>query len=175
MAAAPRLLPGLPPYGPSAVSFSSSGYGAHREGVVIEFESVDGHRWVGNFQRGGTTFDAVLTTFAIDRPVIVAGGRAYLLDATSRTVIAEFGDYVIWAVEWRDTIVLADELRFEALNRNGVVWRSERVSWDGMRDLSLDGSFVRGFAFSPIDNDYYRFVLDLETGSFTGGSYNGPK
>lgn len=52
MTAAARILPGLPAYGPAAEPFPSSGYGAYPEDVVVEFEDKDGHKWVGNFQRG---------------------------------------------------------------------------------------------------------------------------
>src|SRR5262245_30857116 len=47
-----RILLGLPGYGPRAVAFPASGYGAHREGLVVEFQDEHGAAWVGNFQPG---------------------------------------------------------------------------------------------------------------------------
>jgi hypothetical protein len=54
-----QALPGLPPYGPLPRQFSLDGRGTHREGFVVEFKHGT-EDWVGNFQRGGTGFDAAL-------------------------------------------------------------------------------------------------------------------
>ena len=42
------ILDGLPTSGPSAVPFSSTGQGEHREGLVVRF-SLPSETWVGNF------------------------------------------------------------------------------------------------------------------------------
>lgn len=174
MTANVRILPGLPAYGVPAEPFPSSGYGAHREGTVVEFEDKDGNKWIGNFQPGLNAYNAVFDTFGADRPIVIAGGSGYVVDVPSHKVIEEFGGAIDWALEWHGRLVLADGIGFVARNRDGVVWKSDRVSWDGMRDLSHDGGRVRGFAYSPLDDDYHSFDLDLETGNFSGGSYNGP-
>jgi hypothetical protein len=120
-----------------------------------------------------SSYDAVFTTFGADRPLIIAGGNAYLLDVASRREIEEFGGGIQWGLELEDRkyLVLSDGCDFEARARHGVIWRSERVSWDGMRDLTHRGDKLFGFAYSPIGDDYTAFVLDLSTGRFTGGSY----
>jgi hypothetical protein len=168
-----RILPSLPAYGPLAEPFPSDGAGAHREGLVVEFTCEDGPAWSGNFQRGLSSFDAVFTTFGADRPLIIAGGTAYLLDVASRREVEEFGGGIPWGLELEDRkcLVLSNGCDFEARARHGVIWRSGRVSWDGMRDLTHRGDKLFGSAYSPIDDDYTAFVLDLNTGRFTGGSY----
>lgn len=170
------MLPGLPAYGPAAEPFPASGYGAHREGVVAEFKNDNGDIWVGNFQPGLSSYSAVFDTFGPDRPIVIAGGAGYIVDVPSRKVIEEFGGAIEWSLELRERtrLILADGIGFVARNRDGVIWKSDRVSWDGMRDLSHDCCRVRGYAYSPLDDDYKGFDLDLETGRFTGGSYNGP-
>ena len=171
-----RILSGLPAYGPRAESFPASGYGAHREGVVVEFVDDNGNAWVGNFQPGPGSYSAVFATFGEDRPVVIAGGGGYVVDVSSRKVIAEFGGTIDWCLEVRERarLIFADGIGFEARDRNGVVWRSGRVSWDGMRDLTHCDGKVYGYAYSPLDDDYKSFHLDLSTGRFSGGSYNGP-
>lgn len=168
-----RILPGLPAYGPAAEPFPSNGIGAHREGVVVEFEGHDGQTWVGNFQPGATSYNVVFDTFGTDRPVVVAGGRAYVVDVSARKVTEQFGETIDWALELPDRrlIVFADGIGFAARNRDGVVWKSGRVSWDGMRDLTHEGRVVRGYAYSWLNDDYKSFELDLDSGEFTGGSY----
>jgi hypothetical protein len=92
-----RILPGLPPYGPTAVPFPASGQGRHRVGLVVEIDDPQGDTWTGNFQRGGMPFDAAFVTFAIDRPVIIAGGAGYLVDAPTHAELATFGGDINWA------------------------------------------------------------------------------
>lgn len=55
-----KILKGLPAEGPLAVPFSTNGRGTHSEGLVVEFVSETGERWVGNFQPGITEFTGVL-------------------------------------------------------------------------------------------------------------------
>lgn len=141
----------------------------------MEFGCEDRSTWVGNFQRCLSSYDAVFTTFGTDRPLIIAGGKAYVVDLASRKEVAEFGGAIQWCLELaeRKWQVLADGCDFEARDREGVVWQSERVSWDGMRDLIRRGDQLFGLAYSPFDDGYKEFVLDLLTGKFVGGSYPG--
>ena len=47
-------------------------------------------------------------------------------------------------------------------NTSGEIWRSEQISWDGFKDLSLDRDIISGFAYDPTDstNDgkYFRLT-----------------
>ena len=47
-----KKLAGLPGTGSNAVSFPV-GKPSHSEGFLVEFETNDGTRWVGNFSGGG--------------------------------------------------------------------------------------------------------------------------
>jgi len=42
-----EVLEGLPVYGAPAVSFSATGLGTHREGLVVKFKAYAGD-WIGN-------------------------------------------------------------------------------------------------------------------------------
>jgi hypothetical protein len=65
-------------------------------------------------------------------------------------------------------------LAFMRIGPEGILWRSRRISWDGFADLKLEGEHLRGLAWTPIDNAWIPFVLDIRTGVFEGGSYSGP-
>ncbi len=168
-----QILPGLPAYGPPAEPFPANGNVAYREGVVVRFKAQNGDDWVGNFQPGFGGYTGVFETFGEDCPVVIAEGAAYVVDTATRRSIEEFGASIDWCLELpgQSRLIFADGIGFEARDRNGVVWRSDRVSWDGMRDLTLRDGKVHGFAYSPIDDDYKSFDLDLSTGKFGGGSY----
>jgi len=172
-----EILDGLPVYGPMAEPFSATGQGAHREGLVVRFSPGTGS-WVGNFQRGVTSLDEVFAHPDGRHIVVVAGGTAYIVDAEGHSLVAHFGEQIehIVIVPASGFVLLGNGLWFEALGPTGTAWRSRRISWDGMRNVSLAGTVVRGEAYAPEGQDgaWYPFELDATTGTVKGGSYNGP-
>lgn len=171
-----RILPGLPTEGPFAEPFPASGKGAHREGFVVEFFDGSGGSWVGNFQSGLSSCEKVFDTFGNDRIIVISGGDGYIVDPENRKAVAEFGGQIEWCFELRDParFVYANGLWFEARDRSGVIWRSKRISWDGMSELVHEGGTVRGLAWSPYEN-LQHFELNLADGTFSGGSYPNEK
>ena len=172
---AARPLPGLPPYGPPAHSFPRPD--AFREGFVVEFEASGGEVWVGNFARfweGGET--SVHTDLGPRAVVVVAGGSGYLVDAEERRLVRDigFGINHIWFDDELGAMIVSNGLWFEAFDAEKVVWRSRRLSWDGIRNLARSGRALTGEAFDPMTDRWVPFRLDLITGSVEGGSYNGP-
>jgi hypothetical protein len=72
------------------------------------------------------------------------------------------------------SVLFGNGLWFELLGAVGLHWRSRRISWDGMREVRLEGLRLFGEAWSPFEDCWLPFELDLCSGEFTGGSYNGP-
>jgi hypothetical protein len=62
-------------------------------------------------------------------------------------------------------------IEFLRLAANGIVWSSRRVSYDGFRDLQFEGERLTGHAWSPIEDSWLPFDLDVRTGRVEGGSY----
>lgn len=172
-----EVLDGLPAYGPMAVPFSATGQGTHREGLVVRLLPPTGS-WVGNFQRGHSSLDEVFGHPDGQHVVVVAGGTAYVVDAESHRLVATFGAQIeqILLVPAGGFVLLGNGLWFEALGPTGTAWRSRRISWDGMRNVSLAGTVVHGEAYAPegLNGTWYPFELDAMTGAVSGGSYNGP-
>jgi len=57
------------------------------------------------------------------------------------------------------------------LESNGLMWHTRRLSWDGFDQLHIVGDELRGLAWSPIDDTWRPFRVELRTGKSTGGSY----
>jgi len=173
---AARPLDGLPATGPRALSFPRPD--AFREGFVVEFEDEDGRFWVGNFCKfldGGKC--SVHTDLGPHAVVVVAGGSGYLIDAASRRLIREIGFDIehIWFDDKLSAIIVCNGLWFEAFDAQKVVWRSRRVSWDGVRSLKQSGSALVGEAFDAVTDQWLPFCLDLTKGDIQGGAYQGPE
>lgn len=168
-----RALPGLPPYGEPAISFPPRD--AFREGTVVEFDTGN-RQWVGNFadgwRQGVSSLHTELGARAI---VVVASGAGYVVDATSQTLRCEFGDVTsIWFEPEIAAMIVSNDLWFHVFDAEKPIWTTRRISWDGMRNIQRDELVLRGEAYSPIEDDWSVFEVDLRSGSVAGGSYTGP-
>jgi len=169
-----EFLDGLPPYGPAAIPFPQDGRGAFREGVVIRFHGADGTSWVGNFQRGSSQgFDC-----AVDHPdhhlvIVVAGGKGYVVDPDLKRQTHSFGGGIdfVRQVPSLNIVVISDGIRLAAFCARGIAWSSDRISWDGIRNIAITGSTLRGEAWSPIPPAWHPFEVDLLTGESRGAVY----
>lgn len=167
-----EILKGLPPYGPPAEPFPGK-RGMHSEGFVVRFNSDNGESWVGNFQPGSGGCDSVFEHPDQAHFLVISGGTGYVINPLTRGCSGRFGGSIntVFAIPELNILVFGDGIRFEAIGPKGRVWLSNRVSWDGMRDLSVDGLVLRGAAWD-ISDQWIPFELDLLDGKFVGGSYS---
>lgn len=172
----PRILPGLPGVGSLPRQFSATGQGMHREGLVVEFgadEPPTSARWVGNFQPGRTRFSAVFTDAEGLEATVLAGGQGYRVNVVTGALLGEFGGDIESAIDvpGLGCVVFLSPTDVE-LHRTGgsAVWRSRRISWDGFRNLSLQGDELKGEAWM-FDDTWHPFTVALATGVVEGGSY----
>jgi hypothetical protein len=171
-----EILPGLPATGPLPEQFSTSGRGTHREGFVVRINPQAGSSWVGNFQGGIGGFRNVF-----DHPnrrdlIVVADGQGYVVDPESRALVAHFGGDISDLIEVPeiDALVVTNGIWLEAYGASGSLWRTRRLSWDGVRLLDRNGLKLQGEAYSPLDDCWHPFSVELSSGKCEGGSYNGP-
>jgi len=169
-----EILPGLPPYGPEALPFSATGQGTHGEGLVVRFRSSEGRTWTGNFQRGTTALNLVWRHPDAARFAVIAGGQTYWLDPNDPSAWQCSGGSIEHAIviEAIEALLLSNGIAFELLGATGTIWRSRRVSWDGMCNLALNGLDLTGEAWSPIENRWCPFRLCVVEGSVEGGSFD---
>lgn len=165
-----RILPGLPPYGAMALSFPDPR--AFREGVVVEFVSSMAERWIGNFALGHEGVSLIDEQFGRSATVVVAKGAGYLVDVDQRTLISELsGDIAFVRRAPSGLLILGNGLGFEALDGRASRWSTPRISWDGMRNITIKGGRMTGEAYTPMGPpDWLPFEVDLESGEVQGGS-----
>lgn len=168
-----RILPGLPPYGPPAQSFSDTGHGIHSEGLVVEFFPGEDRSWVGNFHRGLSKCDQVLTHLDRRHLIVVSGGTAYVVDPNEQTVVETFGADIEYCTEVADldVLVFGNGVCFEFVFNNGSRTQTDRISWDGMRNIIVHGARLEGDAYDPMQDSWIAFEVDILEGTIKGGSY----
>jgi hypothetical protein len=170
-----RPLAGLPAYGPRALSFPRPD--AHSEGYVVEFTTASGDKWVGNFaEYGDRSASSVFAELGSRAILVVAGSAGYIVDVEERRLVREIGFDLdpIWFDPGLQAFVASNGLWFEAFDGERVLWRSRRLSWDGIRNLARTERFVTGEAWNPMSEAWRPFRLDLSNGEVEGGSYDGP-
>jgi hypothetical protein len=166
-----RVLPGLPAYGPWPEQFSASGAGTHREGYVVEFFPDSPESWVGNFQPGGSSYSEIVPYPGGSSVAVIAGGQGYLIQPVTRSLRRTFGGYICSTLQLDDLLITDSRVCLEGWDRDGQRWHTRRISWDGIRDLRVDGGKVKGEAWSPLDDTWKPFTVDLKTGVAEGGAY----
>lgn len=168
-----QILEGLPPYGPSALPFPTNGARSHSEGLVVRFTPLVGEPWVGNFQPGVTSYRDVLQHPDGQRAFVISGGQGYIVDPSNHGGAQEIGGAYTDAVALDDSLVLITPCELELHGPEGLRWRTKRISWDGLQSVQVDPirAVITGEAWSPLDDSWSRFVVDLRTGDVTGGSY----
>jgi hypothetical protein len=169
-----EILAGLPGEGPLPEYFGATESGRFREGFVVRFFPVEGEAWVGNFEPGLTGLNEVIETSATGPITVIAGGQGYDLDSDRRACVRKFGGSieVTLYVPEIEAVVVGEGIELEAIGAAGTIWKSPRLSWDGMRSLSKAGTTLTGEAYDPMTDEWKGFVVDLRTGEAVGGSYD---
>jgi hypothetical protein len=172
-----RRLPGLPPYGPTAKTIPHEwGHGA-REGLVVEFRRLDGSVWVGNFEPGLGGIDDVVADPNDTDVLVVAGGQLYRVSPdTQDAVRLAPAVFDLWQLRDPPRLLFNNQgLAFLCIGRDGLVWKTRRISWDGFRNLRFDCGRLEGEAWSPVEDRWLPFRVYLADGAVVGGSYAGPE
>jgi len=170
-----QILPGLPAYGPPAVSIPARWGRLGREGLVVAFETASG-RWVANFERGLAGLDFAAPHPDGRRAVVVASGDLWEVDVEGRTAQHVLpGVLAALDVEGPSGWILdCQGLALARLGPTGLLWHTRRLAWDGFDSLRIVSGHAVGSASSPVQPGSHPFRVDLCTGRSEGSSYDGP-
>jgi hypothetical protein len=106
--------------------------------------------------------------------LVVADGVGYVVDPDDpdayHCINAWVHDLVVLP-ERRILVIVDAGIYVTVLDGFGQETRSERISWDGIRHLSVSDSLVSGEAYDPMIDRWGRFTLDLDTHEITGSSF----
>jgi len=164
----------LPGTGPYPEQFSATGKGTHSEGFVVEIQPEPGDKWVGNFQPGLTRFSGIFAHPDDTHIIVVSGGQGYIVDPKSRELVETFGGQLQDATQLSepDRLLFHNGLWFIAFAKKGLLWRSRRISWDGLRDISIEEDRLTGEGYNVLEKRWQRFEVSLENGEAHGGAYH---
>lgn len=169
-----EILESLPSYGPMYIPVSENNEAYYSQGYVVRFYTSKDTTWVGNFEPGWTHLNAVYEFDDDSYILVIAGGTCYLMNPDLQKPISIFEAGCETVIKTLDGgLILQESTHLTVFEINGEHWRTERISWDGIADLKLEGNLVSGLSFDPT-NEYEKwveFVVDLEKRNVKGGSW----
>lgn len=171
----PPKLDALPP-GCSPVTFPSGWCREGSEGLVVEFDTDDVGAWVGIFRPGIQGSDGVWLHPNGKDALVIAQGAPWIVDPEARAATKlNAGVEEVWPVSDPEGLLLSrDGLAFYRIASGGLMWHTRRLSWDGFQKIEIRGQILHGEGWSPVDDRWFPFSVDLRSGRSEGGSYTGP-
>ena len=156
------------------ISVADNDESFYSEGFAVRFFKSDGTDWVANFKPGWTGLNAVYEFTDQQYILVIAGGTCYLMNPDEDKPKSTFGvgyETVIKNLDGR--LILQDLTDLTVIEPNGEHWHTERISWDGIKDLKLERNLVSGLSFDPMNDkdEWVEFVVDLEKRNVKGGSF----
>ena len=139
----------------------------------MEFNPPDAAAWVGNFQPGSTSLYRIIEEPGNETVLVIAGGQGYAVNERSGALLAKYDSDIEFVERCAPTTVAGDNLGFTSYLDGRLLWRTRRISWDGFRNLRVEGGSIFGEAWC-FDDTWHSFSVDLLTGQASGGSYIEP-
>jgi len=164
---------------PISGDFPETSFHAEGRCTWIKFLPEETSPWVGVFGWGSLGFTSEAVAVLQSRPFafVIAGGAPYIIDYNTQALVWHSHEVHLTrviAAEAHSLFVVCDDIGLHGYSHDGnVLWDSQRLSWDGIRSLSLVGDTVYGDA-EHFDGSVVPFTVDITTGAAAGGSYDGP-
>lgn len=170
-----EILNGLPGTGPMYFRIPDIENTVYSEGFVVRFFKSDGTNWVANFQSGWTNFNKVCDFPENETVIVIAGGNGYVMSPEENIPKFSFGLTIEQTLQTEDgSLICSDGLTILFFdNSNGEFWQSERISWDGIKDLLYSNGMLHGKSYDPLNSteNWTDFSIDLKTKKISGGSF----
>jgi hypothetical protein len=107
----------------------------------------------------------------------VAGGYAYIIDTAQpeRSTHIPLKPVVeVRLLVEQGLLLFVGFHSVVAWGRDGQVWESARLSWEGIRITSVDGDELHGMGWNLLTDREVSFSIDLLTGQHQGGGFAQP-
>jgi hypothetical protein len=97
--------------------------------------------------------------------IVVVDGDVHIVAPQSRKLRDRLGDDIeqVTPLPALRSVLFRRLTHFETIAADNSHWCSPRISWDGFRDVTLRGTMIAGEAWTPVDEGWVPFTLDLVT------------
>lgn len=161
-----EILSSLPAYGPMYIPVSENGEPYYSEVFPVRFYKSDGTNWVANFKPGWTELGEIFELKDSSNLLVIAHGECYIMSPEATRPISAFGGAYGTAFTTQDgKIILRDDTGLTVIETTGKYWHSDRISWDGLKVVAVQGNLVTGLAFDPMhdSDEWVKFSYNINT------------
>jgi hypothetical protein len=174
-----ELVSAPPPDGILMYCFPGCILGGWVAGVGIKITPHSGSEsWIGSFANGEdsseTPVSGVFSHPARNRVLVVAKGDGYVVNVDDPTDYTWLKQIVpikgVIPVPDFDRIILYDFVRMISIGKNGILWRTHSLSWDGLSIENVRNGLVTGYGWDSPNNCRSYFEVNISSGESTGGA-----
>jgi hypothetical protein len=170
-----EILESLPPYGPMYIPVTDNNEPYYSEGIPVRFFKSDGTDWVANFKPGWTELAEVIELKDTENLLIIANGTCYLMNVEKTKPVKVFGVGYSNIVQTESSqIIIQDQTDLTIVEPNGEHCNTERISWDGLKEVKYENRIISGLSFDPMydADEWIEFTYNLDTKTLIGGSFH---
>lgn len=171
-----RLVAQNEPIHGEVLDFSGISSVADRKPLVVEVTPYEGKAWTGLFHKDTHFFEAVSGVFTSPNEnvvLVVSGGQGYLVDVVNPNVSEAIRFVPILNISdlpEKGLVIFSDFTNLFAYGASGLVWRSARISYDGIKLERISGTRIEGLAWQAPGDRWVPFTIDPDTGQHEGGA-----
>jgi len=127
----------------------------------------------GRNRSSGRRVCRILLRSCAAKPVAHVALQGYVVNLSTGKLIDRIGGFIQDSIELpdRQRYVFSTATDFDLYRNGKIIWRTRRLSWDGFRNVVVQGQILIGEAWM-FDDTWHPFVVDLSSGTASGGSYN---
>lgn len=147
-----------------------------RSGVYLRVTPKDGPAWVGFFALGFDSDQVVSEVCSTPDPdsfCTVVGGYAYVVKAGNpvQWLRVEQSPVVdLRVLTHHGLLLFAGFTSITAVGSTGILWTTERLSWEGLTITGIKGDILQGHGWDAMADKEVPFEVELKTGQHTGGA-----
>jgi hypothetical protein len=108
----------------------------------------------------------------------VAGGYAYIIRSThpSQSLFLPLRPVVaVHPLPDHNLLLFAGFHSLLAFGRDGLLWQTARLTWEGLRITEISADTIHGFGWDLTTDRDVAFTVSLSTGHHTGGAFSSAK
>ena len=146
------------------------------ESLYVKIEPKHAHHWIGAFARGFESEELVSGIFAWPDPdslAVVSAGYGYAgraADPKSWVRLQPMPITDVHVMVEHKLIIFVDFTHIFAYSADKTVWKSDRISWDGITINKVETNHLFGVAWDAMQEKDVEFAIDVRDGKHTGGA-----
>ena len=147
-----------------------------RSGAYVRVTPQSGSAWVGFFALGFDSIQVVNQVCSTPDPgrfCVVVGGYAYVVnisDPADWLRIEQRPVVDLRVLSHQSLLLFTGFTSITALGAPGIMWTTERLTWEGVTITEINGSKLQGHGWDALADKEVPFEVDLKTGKHTGGA-----